>query len=1502
MSQDMELGVRVSMDLRNFDSGVAGMNRKLKMVDSEFRAASEEAKRYGDSVSQLRTKMDYLSQKLEIQGQKVSHYRQEIDKLHDKQQQLRASSENLAGKMQSLEREYEQSAQATGRNSEQTRRLKQELDQVRSQYTASVQSLSSVNAAIDRNTTSLNRAREGEARLRNEIHETNEQLERQTSLFHRATERMQSIGNTMQDVGGTIGATFMSGATAAGLALGKAVSTAADFEAQMSRVGAIAGASSGELLLLKDSALELGSSTSKSASEVALGMENLAASGYNVNQIISAMPGIISAAEASGEDMAMVSETVASALNSFGLEAKEASHVADVLAQAANQSAAGVSDMQYTFKYAAPVAKMLGMSMEELAAATGIMADAGIKGEQSGTTLRAALLRLADPPKEAAEALDELGVNIKNTDGSMRPFADIVGDLKNKTDDMANAQKAAALSSIFGQEAVSGMLAVIEKGPDKLNAMTKALKESDGAAKATAKQMKDNLKGAVQELDGAMETAQITIGNALTPAIISLSNGIKGAVDWFNNLDESTQKTIATGAALTVGLVGVVGVLGLLTAAVGALLANPVVLGIVAATGAIAGLGLGLMKLSSDIKQAGDDVDKFGGKVSEGTRKAAGAYVDLKDKAISNMVELRTKTGEEADAAANETIQAFKEMTNEVVKELEGQKGDIEKMFGQLMQSIPEGTKGTLEAVKNNVLASIDAEIETAKKAEEILAEGVKKYQADTSKMPKDFAAQYEEALRVADKNVQQFYTKATELESLSKQIADGGMLSVSAGKKAFEEIIKTYDQGMEGLKKQTDGWRNEVEKLSKLGKVSPEERKATLDAIELYEKDHASKLIGIRNQSIDSLRKNLKEEDQEIVLANLEKIEKEDAHWTEKAKVALFGAETYSDVLERTDKEQQQAEKAHKDKLLEFEKQYGRERIESLDKFVGELQKGTESSKLLAETMAKDINGKMMIDLGPAGQFTVDSFLEQLKSGELKSSDVALANANKLKEVYNVDLTESGMDSMQTFTQGLIGKDTSEIKKALGVKLADDTNIDLGIYGQMSIGTWIEGLKNGTLSFDTVFQYFQTQVKNGLKIDASKEGKDNIQTLINGMKIGALSVNQVAKAIGLDIKNDTKVDLGESGTFTVATLVQGMQDGSVNAKTAAKAIAELIENGAKLDLTQTGSDISQTEANGITNNTSPEAAATGKKDMVEQIFGSTTDGGGGTNATSTMATNITNNQGAPLAASDQVKTWVEHRLGSTTDGNGGSQAGDMMAGGLGSQQGNVQNNALGLANKATGSMQTVNGYDPGVKGGSQFASGLGSQSGNVKSTSKGIAEDGKDSLASVKTVSVGESFASGFITGMKNGEGPVKSAARGLGNIALSALKGELKINSPSKRVRDEAGHSVGEGFEVGINEKIGTVQRAAQRMAVAAIPKVNPIALSHATQYLGRMSSSSDTNFEANQIMGRSSGMSLAPKDLVVQVTVDQPIIVDGRTVQRVVRKENYREDKINFLKRGQ
>lgn len=481
-------------------------------------------------TTQFGNNLHHLNTDLSQSTQRVNQLEHEMQQLRQEFQQSAQQVNQLEHNLQLMDRDLQLSAQRVNHLETQVEQLTREMQQA----TAQIEQL---NAALAR--TPADNAAARMQRLRERFGGVSEQNALMLDGLDRASGALFSTGAA---------ATIAGGAIAVGL--GSSVKVAADFESQMAKVGAISGATGGQLSSLTETAKELGASTTKSASEVAVGMQNLAASGFEVNDIIGAMPGIIAASEAAQEDMAMTSETVAAALNAFGLEAKESSHIADVLSQSANQSAAGILDMQYSFKYAAPVAKMLGISLEELSAATGIMADSGIKGEQAGTSLRAALLRLADPPKSAAKALDALGISITDSDGKMKPFHDIIGQVGNATKEMGNAQKAAALSNIFGTEAVSGMLAVIEAGPDKLQKLTQGLKDSGGAAADTAKKMQDNLNGSLNQLSGSFETLQISVGNALIPMIRVIADGLGMLTDAFNALPGPVQTVLTVMLAL----------------------------------------------------------------------------------------------------------------------------------------------------------------------------------------------------------------------------------------------------------------------------------------------------------------------------------------------------------------------------------------------------------------------------------------------------------------------------------------------------------------------------------------------------------------------------------------------------------------------------------------------------------------------------------------------------------------------------------------------------------------------------------------------------------------------------------------------------------------------------------------------------------------------------------------------------------------------------------------
>lgn len=325
-------------------------------------------------------------------------------------------------------------------------------------------------------------------------------------------------------------AALTTAATATGAAI-KSLDVAADFEQQITKVGVIAGATAQEMKMLRDTAIELGAKTSLSASESAVAMAELAAKGMDAQKIVGAMPGIIAAAEASGEDLALTSEVVTSALNAFEIEAKQSTHVADVMAMSANKTAAGVADLGYSFKYAAPVAKQLGYSIEELAAATGIMVDRGLTGEQAGTSLRMALMRLSNPPAKAKKALEKLNITLTDSNGRFKSLAEITEQWNKATKNLSESQKVAYAQTIFGTESATGMLNIFSAGSKKLEELTHSLENSTGAAQKAAKAMKDNYAGALEQLKGAIESAQIKFMTPILPVAKDILDGFSSSIE-----------------------------------------------------------------------------------------------------------------------------------------------------------------------------------------------------------------------------------------------------------------------------------------------------------------------------------------------------------------------------------------------------------------------------------------------------------------------------------------------------------------------------------------------------------------------------------------------------------------------------------------------------------------------------------------------------------------------------------------------------------------------------------------------------------------------------------------------------------------------------------------------------------------------------------------------------------------------------------------------------------
>lgn len=340
------------------------------------------------------------------------------------------------------------------------------------------------------------------------------------------------------------GAILAGTATAIGAIGAASVKVGSDFEASMSKVAAISGATGDDLKALTDKAKEMGATTKFSASESADALQYMAMAGWKTEDMLNGLEGIMNLAAASGEDLATTSDIVTDALTAFGLSAEDSTHFADVLAQASSNANTNVGMMGETFKYVAPVAGALGYTAEDTALAIGLMANSGIKASQAGTSLRSIMSRMAKPTKEVQGAMDKLGVSLTDSNGNMKSLNEVMGDLRNGFAGLSEAEAAEMAAALGGQEAMSGLLAIVNASDDDFDKLSDAIYSCDGAAKRMADTMNDNLQGQITILKSGLEGLGISLYEnmeaPLKEVVKEAQNMVQQLQDAFDNggLDE----------------------------------------------------------------------------------------------------------------------------------------------------------------------------------------------------------------------------------------------------------------------------------------------------------------------------------------------------------------------------------------------------------------------------------------------------------------------------------------------------------------------------------------------------------------------------------------------------------------------------------------------------------------------------------------------------------------------------------------------------------------------------------------------------------------------------------------------------------------------------------------------------------------------------------------------------------------------------------------------------
>ena len=329
---------------------------------------------------------------------------------------------------------------------------------------------------------------------------------------------------------------------------------AGDFEGSMNKVSAISGATGKDLQSLEDLAKQMGATTKFSASESADALSYMGMAGWKTQDMISGLPGLLNLASASNTDLALTADIVTDGLTSMGLTAKDTDKFVDIMAATCSNANTNVELMGETLKYVGPVAGSLGIEMDDLSVAIGLMGNAGLKGSNAGTALRAGLTNLVKPTKEMANAMKKYGVElVTNKDGSV----DLMGtmtNLRTVLGELDQTTQAQALAAIFGKEAMSGWAAIVNASEGDFNKLSSAIANSEGTAKSMSDTMMKGMNGALTQMKSALEGVAITIGERLTPFMEKLADGVSKVCDWFQNLSPTTQTFIMVVAGLLAAL------------------------------------------------------------------------------------------------------------------------------------------------------------------------------------------------------------------------------------------------------------------------------------------------------------------------------------------------------------------------------------------------------------------------------------------------------------------------------------------------------------------------------------------------------------------------------------------------------------------------------------------------------------------------------------------------------------------------------------------------------------------------------------------------------------------------------------------------------------------------------------------------------------------------------------------------------------------------------------
>ena len=1159
----------------------------------------------------------------------------------------------------------------------------------------------------------------------------------------------------------------------------KTIDVGKSFEAGMSEVQAISGASGKDLEKLSAKAKQMGATTKFSATESATALKYMAMAGWKTNQMVSGLSGVMNLAAASGEDLGTVSDIVTDSMTAFGLKAKDSGHFADVLAKASSSSNTNVAMMGETFKYVAPLAGSMKYSIEDTATAIGLMANAGIKGSQAGTSLRSIITRLVKPPKDAATALNALGISTTKADGSMKPLRETMAELREKFSGLTESQKASYASSIAGQEAMSGLLAIVNASDSDFNKLQKAIDNSSGAAKKQADVMNNNLQGALYDLGSVAESVGIGIYEDIkTPLTKAVGVGTAQLRVLSNKLKKGGIKEIVPKEAInTVENLGKVAM--------------------------VAGKG-GVKVLATSTKLLGDNM----GVVIPLATSFMGAWAGVKvfNTASKGVTALTTafsalKTMEQANAITLVAQQGGLTALQTVVGIFTGKISLATAATGAFNAACTAlgGPVGLGVVAVGALAAGVAAYALTQKKA---VTEADRYYSSCTKlkKKQEEMAASIKSLHKENQKNVDstrangvqadQLYQRLTKLMNVEHKSA-GTKAQIASVVKQLNELLPglnlEYDKEADKLNKSTSAIKKNIAALKEQAMA-----KAYQNGMESAAKKSAEAEIAYKEALEDRAKA------QEKVKATQKEFDKRKSEvglGSGDKKLEKLGEDliTYKKALQEADgavkKSSKNLNDAHKELDTYTDKYTAQANYTAYLKSLDDLSK---QAKIKASDIPKSVEDGIK-----QGVYANPTSGKELKS-LIKLDN--LVNSDQLAKMQ-----EQGMKIPQYLAQGI--SDGSVSFKTAATQLGNAINWEDLIQQVKDKGKEVpdsiaQGISSGQYAVPTSIKAVKNLITfEDLKAEALQGGIEVPDYLANGITSGSMKPEEAVKALSNLVSFQDMIDkAGIEGSKVPTELATRVAQGQISVQAAVKQLTD----GVKKDFDKAEKDTSKSKKN-IESNTTLKTA---------------------NNSGAAKSFNVVGNaakKNANTVKKSKADTEKNSKINPTDNSKSGKKTFESYSKEAQKASSKTKTSVKTLKSTATKTLAANDGAakKAGAKLGNDFAKGIASKSGAAKSAGSKVAKAGSSGASSQKSafVSVGTNLSAGIASGIRSNSDAVSAAAREAVRAAVAAAKAEGKIHSPSRVMESDVGKWMPLGMAAGIRKHTKDVEDASGEMANASV-----------------------------------------------------------------------------------